>query len=186
MPEFLRKTESLSQAAIRVEVARDRASEAKVALAIEAVSLLRGLRSQMGIAQREPLSIRLQAADQADQLSVAAQLLKDLAAADEVTVEVGSSPPERGWAVATGEGLTLCANLAGKVDVAAETQRLEAELAKNDKELRAPQQARQRPVRRARTEAVVTEERRRLAEFERRRDELQAAHQRLAELEGAP
>ena len=187
LPEFLRKTESLSQAAIRVEVARDRASEAKVALAIEAVSLLRGLRSQMGIAQREPLSIRLQAADQADQLSVAAQLLKDLAAADEVTVEVGSSPPERGWAVATGEGLTLCANLAGKVDVAAETQRLEAELAKNDKELARCHNklGNARFVERA-PEAVVTEERRRLAEFERRRDELQAAHQRLAELEGAP
>ena len=52
LPESLRETESLSQAAIRVEVARDRASEAKVALAIEAVSLLRGLQPE-GIAQRE-------------------------------------------------------------------------------------------------------------------------------------
>ena len=131
----------------------------------------------MGIAQREPLSVRLQAADQADQLSVAAQLLKDLAAAMRSPWK-WAQPPERGWAVATGEGLTLCANLAGKVDVAAETQRLEAELAKNDKELaRCHNKLGNARFVGAHPSGEVTEERRRLAEFERGAIELQAAHQ---------
>ena len=137
----------------------------------------------MGIAQREPLSIRSKPLIRQTG-SVAARRSRT-SLQPMRSPWVGSSPPSWG-AVATGEGLTL-ANLAGKVDVAAETQRLEAELAKNDKELARCHNklGNARFVERA-PEAVVTEERRRLAEFERRRDELQAAHQRLAELEGAP
>ena len=177
---------SLCRASLMIEVMRDQDSEAQIALAIEAVGLLRGLRSQMGIRQREPLAIKLQVSnsDELSHLTAAAQLLVDLASAEDVALEVRTDEQPRGWAVATGEGLTLLANLAGKVDVEAETARLTAEISKNDKELGKchGKLSNARFVERA-PEAVVAEERRRLSEFERRSCELKSALERLADLE---
>ena len=62
------------------------------------------------------------------------------------------------------------ANLAGKVDVAAETQRLRQSLRRTIKSWRCYNKLGNARFVGA-PEAVVTEERRRLAEFERRRDE---------------
>ncbi len=185
LPAFLRDHDSLCRAQYGVSVERDEATENQIGLAIEAVGLLRGLRGQMGIKPREPLAVRLQVSDE-KRLAArepAARLLVDLASAESVETELHSSDKPRGWAIVTGDGLTLLANLVGKVDVAAETSRLEGELGKNNKEIgkcrgklgndnfvaRAPA-------------AVVSEERRRLAEFERRDGELRAALSRLAEL----
>ena len=186
LPEFMRESETLCQARLTIDTARNLESEAQIGLAIEAVSLLRGLRSQMCIRQREPLAIKLQVstADELPNLDAAAQLLVDLASAQDVAIEVRGKDQPRGWAVATGEGLTLLANLAGKVDVAAETARLTAEMSKNEKELGKcrGKLGNARFVERA-PEAVVAEERRRLVEFERRGTELESALERIAELE---
>ncbi len=186
LPAFMRESDSLCLAQLTFDAQRNLDSEAQIALAIEAVGLLRGLRGQMGINPREPLSVRLQVSDpeRLGQLDSAARLLVDLASAADVVTELNTAEQPRGWAIATGEGLTLLANLAGKVDIAAETDRLTGEIAKNDKELNkcGGKLGNAKFVERA-PEAVVAEERRRLAEFERRRDELRAALDRLAELE---
>ncbi|MDE0881788.1 MAG: valine--tRNA ligase [Myxococcota bacterium] len=186
LPLFMRDAESLSKARFEVEVERDPAAESQIALAIEAVGLLRALRGQMGIKPREPLAVRLQVAEQdrLQHLDSAARLLVDLAAAESVETGLQSADKPRGWAVATGEGLTLLANLSGKVDVAAESERLQGDLDKNGQEIGKckGKLGNQRFVARA-PEAVVAEERRRLVEFERRDGELRSALNRLAELE---
>jgi valyl-tRNA synthetase len=186
LPLFMRDAESLSKARFEVEVERDPAAESQIALAIEAVGLLRALRGQMGIKPREPLAVRLQVAEQdrLQHLDSAARLLVDLAAAESVETGLQSADKPRGWAVATGEGLTLLANLSGKVDVAAESERLQGDLDKNGQEIGKckGKLGNQRFVARA-PEAVVAEERRRLVEFERRDGELRSALHRLAELE---
>jgi valyl-tRNA synthetase len=186
LPQQVRAGDSISSADFFAPAAADPTADRQVQLAMDTIGILRTLRAELGLKPREPLAVRIatEAAEDRTALIAVSDLVRHLGHCASLSIEEAGQERPPGWLVTPGAGLSVLADLRGKVDVASETERLTRERAKNEAELKRcrGKLGNARFVDRA-PQDVVAQERQRLEEFERRGRELEQAVARLVELE---
>jgi len=118
------------------EYVDDPRAEAEMELIMEAITKIRTIRGEMGIAPAKKLRAILSAPDESTLtiLAAGARYISGLAGLENLETGVGLAEP-KGAATGVVGGVQVFVLLEGAIDVAAEQARLEKELAKLDKEL---------------------------------------------------
>ena len=114
---------------------RDAETEARVGELIEAVTAVRNIRSELGIAPGTPVTVRIAADGQGERVRAIEGFIKTLAKVSEVELLGSERPSGEPSAHVAGLG-ELFVPLRGAVDAAAVRDRLEKDLGKVEKELR--------------------------------------------------
>jgi valyl-tRNA synthetase len=155
----------------------DPRAEAAMALVMEAISAVRNIRGEMGVAPGQEVAVAVLPHDEGagELLAAHAGRITALAKASEVEILAGAGQaPEKSASAALGAA-TLYVPLAGLVDFGAEAQRLGKEIAKAEKELTASQKKLDNEGFLAKAPpAVVDKERAKAAEAESKLERLQA------------
>ncbi len=162
---------------------RDAAAETVIGQLVEAVTAIRNIRSELGIAPTTPLSVRVAADGQGETVRSLEAFIKALARVESVEV-LGDQPRPSGEPSAVVAGLgEVFVPLRGAVDAATVRERLAKDLAKVDKELKGVEGKLGRPdfIDRA-PEEIVEKERQRAVTLRDRRGVLE---RHLATLDAA-
>ncbi len=114
---------------------RDADAEARVGELIAAVSAIRNIRSELGIAPTTPLNVHVAADGQGERVRAIEAFIKVLAKVGNVELLAAERPSGEPSTVVNGLG-EVFVSLRGVVDPAAVRDRLEKDLAKADKELK--------------------------------------------------
>ena len=114
---------------------RDAETEARVGELIEAVTAVRNIRSELGIAPGTPVTVRIAADGQGERVRAIEGFIKTLAKVSDVELLGSERPSGEPSAHVAGLG-ELFVPLRGAVDAAAVRDRLEKDLGKVEKELR--------------------------------------------------
>ena len=114
---------------------RDAETEARIGELIEAVTAVRNIRSELGIAPGTPVTVRIAADGQGERVRAIEGFIKTLAKVSEVELLGSERPSGEPSAHVAGLG-ELFVPLRGAVDAAAVRDRLEKDLGKVEKELR--------------------------------------------------
>jgi valyl-tRNA synthetase len=153
---------------------RDETAEARVGQLIEAVTAIRNIRSELGIAPTTPLDVRIAANGRGDAVREIEGFIKVLARVGAVDLLADEARPSGEPSAVVGGLGELFVPLAGSVDAGAVRERLERDLAKVVKERRGVEAKLARPdfVERAPAE-IVAKERERAAGLEARQATLE-------------
>jgi len=114
---------------------RDPDTEARIGELIEAVTAVRNIRSELGIAPGTPVTVRIAADGQGDRVRAIEGLMKTLAKVSDVELLGTERPSGEPSAHVAGLG-ELFVPLRGAVDAGAVRERLEKDLGKVEKELK--------------------------------------------------
>jgi valyl-tRNA synthetase len=114
---------------------RDPDTEARIGELIEAVTAVRNIRSELGIAPGTPVTVRIAADGQGDRVRAIEGLMKTLAKVSDVELLGAERPSGEPSAHVAGLG-ELFVPLRGAVDAGAVRERLEKDLGKVEKELK--------------------------------------------------
>jgi len=166
------------------EYADDPQAEAEMGLIMEAITKIRTIRGEMGIAPAKKLRAILSAPDEATRsiLAAGSPYISGLAGLDSLETGVALAEP-KGAATGVVGGVQVFVLLEGAIDVVAEKTRLEKELAKLDKELAiVSRKLANRDFLAKAAAAVVAKEEEKNRELREKRQLLEKALQKVREL----
>jgi valyl-tRNA synthetase len=127
-----------------VDALRDAEVEARIGELIAAVTAVRNIRSELGIAPGTPVTVRIAADGQGDRVRAIEGFIMTLARVSEVELLGSERPSGEPSALVAGLG-ELFVPLRGAVDAAAVRERLEKDLGKVEKELKGAEAKLSRP-----------------------------------------
>jgi valyl-tRNA synthetase len=161
----------------------DETAEREMALLQGVVTAVRNLRAEYNVAPSAPLDVTVLAGDQTrGTLEEHGGLVRSLARTGGLTLQPHGEPPA-GTVVSVVDDAQVCVHLAGTIDVAAESARIDKDLKKTDKERQGVQGRLGNAsfIERAPAE-IVDKERARLAELDEKMAKLTRSLERLRQL----